>query len=197
MKRVLLAALIVFVAGSVALAGINRTRDVGRGDAATPPVVQLVTCDLPGDAGAGDGWDLTPPGGNWGGYSTSTFAVAWEGGTQDVPTLPGRMAKCTVQLPSGAVPTSIVLNFLAGLANDDFCIFATGPGDEFILLECVDEVNNIGEAWKVEGIPLPDGVFTAGQTMTIMVLATGNSWNGFNTYGQLAIDKFVVKGIMP
>ena len=37
-------------------------------------------------------------------------------------------------------------------------------------------------------------VFSAGQTLTIKILVTGNQWSGFNTWGQLAIDKIVVKG---
>jgi hypothetical protein len=34
----------------------------------------------------------------------------------------------------------------------------------------------------------------SGQDVTVTILATGNAWNGFTTYGQVAVDYITVKG---
>jgi hypothetical protein len=191
MKRLWFAALVVLLAGGVAFAGnVNRERGLNPGETC---ITEIDRCDPETDASSTDGWDKTPPGGSWGGKSTSKFAVAWEEGMLDVPTNPGRLAQCTIPGATGRTPTKIKINYLAGLANDDFCVLATVAGNNFVFLGCVDEDNNVGEQWRDVEFDLL-GLGSSGQDVTVKIIVTGNQWSGFDTWGQVAIDYIAVWG---
>jgi hypothetical protein len=187
MKRVVLVSLVVLLAAGVALAaGANRTRGI---DPRSTCNSEIGTCEPETDATA-VGWDQSPPSGGWGGKPESQFAVVWENGTLDVPTNPGRMAECTIAGVSGKTPGKVKINYLQGIANDDFCVFASGPGSTFFLVGCVDETNTAGEVWTDVELTLPP--MASGQDVTIKILATGNAWSAFSTYGQLGVDSIKI-----
>jgi hypothetical protein len=185
MKKLVLIAMVVFLVGGMTFAGgVNRLRGL---DARTTSVGVINTCQPEAIADAtAIGWDKTPPNGGWGGKPVAQFAVAWEKGTLDVPTNPGRMAECTIPGVTGKTPTKVKINYLQGLANDDFCVFASGAGSTFYLVGCVDETNAAGEVWVDVELALPP--MASGQDVTIKILATGNAWSAFSTYGQFAVD---------
>ena len=104
------------------------------------------------------------------------------------------MAECTIAGVTGKTPTSITINYLQGLANDDFCVFASvGAGNNLILLGCEDEDNNSGEQWANATFTLL-GQGSSGQDLRVVILATGNAWPSFNTWGQLGVDYIKVEG---
>jgi hypothetical protein len=182
MKKLVLIAMVVFLVGGMTFAGgVNRLRGL---DARTTSVGVINTCQPESDSTA-DGWAAPPPGG-WGNKPEAQFAVVWEKGTLDVATNPGRMAECTIPGVTGKTPTKVKINYLQGLANDDFCVFASGAGGTFYLVGCVDETNTAGEVWVDVELTLPP--MASGQDVTIKILATGNAWSAFSTYGQLAVD---------
>lgn len=183
MKRALLVALVLVVAVGLAYAdNVNRWRGT---EVDATCGTEIGTCEPESDTTAA-GWDTTPPGGSWGGRSTTKFAVAWEEDTLDVPTNPGRMAECTISGVTGKTPSKVKIEYLKGLANDDFCVFASGPSNELILVGCENEDNNVGEVWDTVEFDLP--LMTSGQDVRIVILVTGNAWSGFSTWGQLAVD---------
>jgi len=158
------------------------------------------------------GWDNNPAAGNWGGRGADhTFAVAWEYNSPDVPLLFGRFAEVTIPGQRGVVPTRIEIGYLAGIANDDFCVLASvgrwtnnlcphpNTSPIFIAVGCINEdETNTNEVWKVTGptdLVLPANIFHAGQDITIQIRVTGNAWWGFGTWGQLAIDRITVYGV--
>ena len=184
MKKVLLVLFVLVVVASLAQAGnVNRWRGTEVG--ATSDTT-IGTCE-PETDGTAAGWDTMPPGGSWGGQATSTFAVAWQKGAQDIPTNEGRMAECTISGVTGKTPGKVEIKYLHGLANDDFCVFASISGNELVLVGCENETNTGGESWMpLLTMDLP--LMSAGQDVRIVILATGNAWTAFSTYGQLAVD---------
>jgi len=182
-RKLLIAVAVIVLAIGITSAQVNRSRPIYVDETAG---VQIGICDLPGGATVNDGWDLAAPGGSWGGQSTTTFAVAWAKGQVDFPTLPGRFAQCTIPGSTGKTAATIEVKALAGLANDSYCIFASvGSGD--LLIGCKLETS-LTEVWQVDTYTLPSNVFAPGQDITVKILATGNAWPSFNTYGQLAVD---------
>ena len=183
MRKLVLVALVVFLAGGMTFA--DGVGNVLRGfDARATSASVIGTCEPETDLSA-VGWDTTPPNGGWGNKPEAQFAVVWQGGTLDVPTTVGRMAKCTIDGVSGMTPAKVKINYLQGIANDDFCVFASGAAGT-LLVGCVDEMNNAGEVWVDVEMDLPSMV--SGQDVTITILATGNAWSAFSTYGQLGVD---------
>lgn len=150
------------------------------------------------------GWDATPAGGGWGGRGADgSFAVAWENDQPDAPALSGRFAEVTVPGMSGFVPTSVEIGYLAGIANDDFCVLVrqfrhSGPPAPpvYVSVDCLDDdAYNTTEIWTSALFPLPRHVFSAGQDMTIQIRVTGNAWSGQATWGQLAVDYIKIWGV--
>lgn len=191
MKKMLIVLAVIVLAVGVTSAQVNRGR--------LAPVQENVlgtigNCDLPVPGGSYiiDGWDTSPPGGSWGGQSTSTFAVAWQKGQVDFPTMAGRFAMCTIPGVFGKTPKKIEIKWLMGLANDSHCIFASvAAGD--LLVKCVNETS-LSEVWQTDTWDLPAGAFASGQDVTVKILVTGNAWPSFNTYGQLAVDYIKIIG---
>jgi hypothetical protein len=105
----------------------------------------------------------------------------------------GRFAKCTINGSSGMIPKEVVLHVLAGLANDDFCVFVSVPTGP-LLIGCHNETNEGSETWGDVALTIPPYAMASGQDVTVTILATGNAWNGFTTYGQVAVDYITVKG---
>ena len=189
-RTVLLGAFIVLLAGSVALAG-GRNRDRGLQVTATT-LDSIGICHPEDDATVEEGWDLDPWPGGWGGKDEGDFAVVWEPGTMDVPANAGRFAECTIEGQTGTTPRKIKMNVLEGLANDDYCVFASiGAGD--LLIGCVNETSS-GETWVTKEFDLPAGAFSSGQDVTVKILVTANAWPSFSTWGQLGVDWIEVLG---
>jgi hypothetical protein len=192
MRKYLLVALVVLMVAGLTYAGVSRNRERAA-DPMETALDTIGTCQ-PETDGSAMGWDQVPTSGGWGGKNESEFAVAWAPGMQDAPTLPGRMASCTIGGVSGKTPTKVSINYLQGLANDDFCVFASvGAGNNLILVGCEDEDNNSGEVWATVTFDLM-GQGSSGQDLKIVILATGNAWPSFNTWGQLAVDYIKVEG---
>jgi hypothetical protein len=195
MRKYLLVALVVLLVAGLTYAGVSRNRERAV-DPIETAMVTIGTCHPETDATA-IGWDQTPTPGGWGGKNESDFAVVWAPGMQDAPTNPGRMAECTIAGSTGETPTDIDINYLQGLANDDFCVFASvGAGNNLILLGCEDEMNNSGETWATVNFGLK-GQGSSGQDLRVVIIATGNAWPSFNTWGQLAVDYITVNGTGP
>jgi hypothetical protein len=188
-KGLLLGALVVILMGGLAFAQLgNRDRDLG---GRTANLDTIGTCDPESDTTA-VGWDTDPTSGSWGGKPESQFAVAWEPGFMDVPANDGRFAECTIPGVTGKTPKKITLNVLEGLANDDYCVFASvAAGD--LLIGCVNETS-LSEVWVDKDFTLPGGAFASGQDVTVKILVTGNAWASFSTWGQLAVDSIEILG---
>jgi len=166
----------------------------------TPVVIGTAQPETDGTA---VGWDVTPAAGNWGGRGADgSFAVAWENDQPDVPALLGRFAEVTVPGLAGYVPTKVEVGYLAGVANDDFCVlvrmfrsWTTSP-PTYITVDCFNEDEyNTTEVWTTALFPLPRNVFCAGQDMTIHIRVTGNAWSGKATWGQFAVDYIKIWGV--
>ena len=140
------------------------------------------------------GWDTTPAPGNWGNAAGLGigFAVVWENDAADKPEN-GREATCTIPGTNGWVPKQIKLHYLEGLANDDFCVYILNNEDYYIEVGCFDEESGY-EHWQYATFDLPKFTVAPGQDVTVKIRATGNSWSGFNTFGQLAVDYIDVLG---
>ena len=187
MRKIVLIALAVCLVGGTAFAdGVNQFRGFAPRMTA---MGDIGVCQPETDTTA-VGWDQSPPNGGWGNKPEAQFAVVWEAGTMDVPTNPGRMAECTIAGVTGKTPAKVKINYLQGIANDDFCVFASGAGGTFLLVGCVDETNTGGEVWVDVELTLPP--MSTGQDVTIKILATGNAWSAFSSYGQLAVDSITI-----
>jgi len=162
------------------------------GDRSSTPVVEIGRCELPLDVTVADGWDIDPALGYWGGVDESEFAVVWAPGSPDVPTLAGREAVCTISGLTGHKPTVLKVLALNGLANDDYCVFVEVRGQD-VRIGCYDETSTT-EEWITTEFTLPRKIVARGQDMIIKVFATGNAWSGFNTWGQLGVDRIEIWG---
>lgn len=149
----------------------------------------------------GVGWDQVPAAGGWGGRGADgTFGVAWEAGGPDFPGNIGRWAEVTIPGQRGKVPVAIDIEYLAGIANDDFCVLvekwkSSSPNSPkiYVAVGCVDEDEIfVNEDWTSATIDLPRNVFHPGQDVTVQIRVTGNAWSGQGTYGQVAIDSITV-----
>jgi hypothetical protein len=146
------------------------------------------------------GW-FWPTTGSYGGYRDQV-AVVWEDEYGDTPNNFGRFAEITIAGKKGMTPTRIDIEFLAGVANDDFCVLvwaykssAPEQPDHYVSIDCADEdENNTDEAMMMKTMFLPGMVFHPGQDITVQLRATGNGWSSRSTYGQVAIRKITVWG---
>jgi len=199
MKRVIIAvAAIILLAAGPALASGGTPVEIGTAQ----PEVSLST---------NVGWDSSPAPGYWGGRGADgSFAVAWENDSPDVPDLFGRFAEVTIPGMHHVVPTRIEIGYLAGIANDDFCVLVSiakwKPSHKrpltlpvFVAVGCInDPGTNTNETWTTTGttdLILPTNLFKDGQDVTVQIRGTGNAWSGFATWGQLAIDYIKVWGV--
>lgn len=143
----------------------------------------------------GSGWDQNPTSGDWGGRGADgTFAVAWAPSSPDEPALNGRWAEVTIPGVRGKVPARITVKYLAGMANDDYCVLVRmGEGLNYLALGCQDDDEaDPGENWVNRFFVLPTNMFSPGQDVTVQIRVTGNAWSQKETYGQLAVDSVSV-----
>jgi hypothetical protein len=166
------------------LAVLVLASSIAQGGSALVPV-SLGICQPETDATA-EGWDTTPYPGHWGDKDVSLFAVVWAPGDPDEPALVGREAKCTIPGSPGMHPDKIKLNYLMGLANDDFCVFVEHQGFD-IRLGCVNEESAV-EQWEDAEFDVPEWWSSPGRDVTVKILVTGDSWSSKGTYGQFAVD---------
>lgn len=180
--------------------GVNETAGL------TPPPVVVIGTSQPESDTTAAGWDTTPAPGNWGGRGADgSFAVVWEKVSPDVPMLFGRWAEVTIPGRPRVYPTKLTIGFLAGLANDSYCIYVKGActtcpnppsSDLYIEVGCyIDDTTNTNETWVTRDFDLPPNILRAGQAVTLKIEATGNAWPNFSTWGQLAVDYITVWGI--
>lgn len=147
-----------------------------------------------------EGWE-SPSQGGYGGHRTEV-GVVWEHDSFDVPNVDGRWAEVTIQGKKGVVPARIMIEYLSGLANDDFCVLvkafkSSSPNQpyHYVSINCVDEEDVVdGEHLEWATMYLPAMVFHPGQDITIQFRATGNAWASQHIYGQVAIKTIVVDG---
>lgn len=156
----------------------------------------LGRADVESDATA-VGWDQHPAAGNWGGRGADgTFAVAWEHDSPDAPFNVGRFAEVTIPGSPGCLPTAVEIGWLAGIANDDFCVLvqaykSSSPNSptHYVAIGCYNEDEyNQTEVWTTTSFLLPANVFHPGQDVTVQIRVTGNAWSGFSTWGQFGVD---------
>lgn len=191
--RVFTVGAILLLSAGLVLAAGNREREV---TAETGNMSVIGICEPEDkDDTVAPGWDKNPTSGSWGGKDESEFAVVWEPGQADVPDTDfsgGRFAACTIDGESGKTPKKVEMNILTGLANDDFCVFASvAAGD--LLVGCFNDTSNT-EVWTNVAFEFPTNAFASGQDVTIKILVTGDSWPSFNTWGQLGVDWIQVLG---
>lgn len=188
LKKTVILIGVALLAVGLASAQFNRDRKV---DFETADLTVIGTCQ-PESSAYALGWDTSPNSGSWGGKDESQFAVVWEPGQVDYPTLAGRMASCIVEGVTGKTPKKIQMLVLEGLANDSYCVFASvAAGD--LLVGCKSETS-VTEVWVTHSFDLPANAFASGQDVKITFLATGNAWPSFTTWGQLAVDYITVLG---
>lgn len=135
------------------------------------------------------GWGPIEPatsGGNYGGIDDCR--VTWEPGSADRLWRRGALFRMT--LPSGYKATKLVLNVLDGIADDSFVVFV---GLRKVYCYSNGDPINDPEEWHEHTIDL-DRCSSLGRRITVTILATGPAWNGFGTYGQLAVDEATLFG---
>lgn len=84
---------------------------------------------------------------------------------------------------------AITIRSLTGFARDDFDVYMQNPRTKgWVLLGSVSEDSNT-EVWVDHYMELDDR-YTKGNIneMKLKIVATGEKWSGFDTWGQLAID---------
>jgi len=126
----------------------------------------------------------TTHGGNWGGIiSPDTCRVVSYSGD---PT-PG-YATLTLDTHGDSFARHIVLWVLDGIADDSFNVYVKNPGDEWVLVYSYTCDPSTSEYWvdhHIYSFPAGKG---QGGIIEMKIEATGGTWSGFDTYGQLAVD---------
>lgn len=187
-KKTLILVGVILLAVGLASAQVNRDRGL---PGETTTLSQIGVCE-PETSAYAVGWDTDPTLGSWGGKDESQFAVVWEPGQVDFPTLSGRMATCIIPGVTGKTPKKVEMLVLEGLANDSYCAFASvAAGD--LLIGCKSETS-VSEVWVTHSYDLPANAFAPGQDVKITLLAAGNAWPSFSTWGQLAVDYIKILG---
>jgi len=200
-----MAAVMLLLGTAAVFAGIATGANVTEGYNC-PPVPVVIGTSQPESDPTAAGWDTTPAAGSWGGRGADgSFAVVWENDSPDVPMLFGRWAEVTVPGRTRVLPTKLTIGFLAGIANDSYCVYVrafrstcqSSPNNNgYIEVGCyIDDWTNTNETWLTRDFDLPPNIFHAGQDVTVKIEATGNAWYGFGTWGQLAVDYITVWGI--
>lgn len=149
----------------------------------------------------------TTHGGNWGGIATTSdplsdklVKVVWAGNEPDH--FAERGAEFTMRVPQKCggcymcdwyktVAKSLKLRVLDGVANDDFIVLWKDPTNNWQLLYVYVSDPSTAEVWKdvtVDLSTIPVFMRNRGKELTFKVVATGNAWQYFSTYGQVALD---------
>ncbi len=156
----------------------------------------------------------TTHGGGWGnidtvpdplGYSDKLTRVIWNGtaSLKEDDSFENRGAQFTMTVAKKCPPlvcnrqwlraSRLKLRYLDGQANDDFIVLWKNPKGNWELLDVVVTDPSTVEYWRVHDINLVDKIpaqyrIGGGKQLTFKVVATGNSWSLFDTYGQVAFD---------
>jgi hypothetical protein len=147
---------------------------------AITPAMAVYTVDI-GSAGSEAGYspvgwgpvEATNSGGFYGGIATDPGSydnlcrVIWDKADNNP----------SASLTFGTAITSVTVRYLAGLADDSFKVDVDGN-----LWGSVSNLPSGTETWKT--------MTFSGISGTMLTLtATGTQWSGFDTYGQVAIDR--------
>ena len=162
--------------------------------AAKPDPIMLDGVDI-GDTTTEGGHNVDEPdwgpvepatnGGNWGGFNATgenCRVVSYSGD----PT-PG-YATLTLDTDGAGFARRIVLRVLDGIADDSFNVYVKNPGGDWVLVYSYTCDSSTSEYWvehDIYSFPAGKG---QGTTIEIKIEATGDTWWGFDTYGQLAVD---------
>ena len=127
----------------------------------------------------------TTSGGNWGGFNATTEDCRVVSYFDD--DTPG-YATLTLDTHGASFARHIVLRVLDGIADDSFNVYVMNPGGNWALVYSYTCDSSTNENWvehHVYSFPAGKG---QGGIIEMKIEATGDTWSGFNTYGQLAVD---------
>lgn len=190
MKRLMIVVVVLALAAPLAMAQ-NRDRIP---DLEQTCNAQYAICYPSNDPANGanvtaSGWG-TAWTGYYGGKSYSKFRLVWAPGASDTPDLAGRWADCKMPGLFNQTAKKIRLSILSGQANDDVCVFVDVAAGT-LLVGC-KTLGGGGETWVTKDFDIPVGAVAKGQDIKVTVMATGNAWSGFGTYGQVAVESIEV-----
>lgn len=136
------------------------------------------------------GWGPIEPAtsrGNWGGFGASDedCRVIWDSSGDD-PSAKITLDRCQDR---GAAK-AIRMRHLDGLADDSFDVYVKDVHATWVLIG--SWAGSPGsENWVTDEFVLPKGKtlqLARGKPVEIKLVATGDEWSGFSTYGQVAFD---------
>lgn len=155
-------------------------------DGGTPALVDSIDIGNPlSEAGHGiKGWGPIEPtthGGNWGGIGSTpedgTCRVTWE--PAPIATDDTRIAKFYLKVPDCKIAEKLELRVLDGQADDSFEVYINK-----MLRYTYAWSTSTSENWGTHTIDLAG---LKGK-LKVEIKATGPSWGGFSTYGQLGVQ---------
>jgi len=98
---------------------------------------------------------------------------------------------------NNAAAQTLEIKHLDGIADDSFNVEVYNKKGNWILIGSYEDDNNI-EEWKTTIFELKGGknvMWAKGRgEMKIRIVRTAGDWDGFGTYGQLAIDWMELRG---
>jgi len=126
----------------------------------------------------------THPGG-WGSIGSSNCRVIWDANDND-PSATITLDGCARR---GAA-TAIRVKHLDGIADDSFDVYVRDVhGNDVFVGNWVGSPGS--ENWQITTFALPSGKtlqLGRGRPVEVKLVATGEKWSGFATYGQVAFD---------
>lgn len=155
--------------------------------------VLLADIDFGGDDGyAGTlGWGRSvtdETGGSYGGIGDYGCRLVWDiappDGTND--------AYFMLPTPQGSAQ-SLTIRHLDGIADDSFTVEVQAASGAWIDVGSYANYYTT-ETWVTTPFDLSPFSFGRGTNLTFRITATGTQWSGFDTYGQLCIDKVELYG---
>lgn len=151
------------------------------------------------------GWGPIVPGdigGNWGGYGASEeqTRVIWYDELDGEPDPNGPQGVLQIFFSGSA--RDIWYDHLDGGADDSFELYALGE-EGWILIDLYVDEDPLGdpEKWSTRHVDLRQfmlcgecPIYLGGCEFTLMFVATGPAWDGFDTWGQMAFDHVYIDG---
>ncbi len=142
------------------------------------------------------GWGPVEPtahGGNWGGFSGTgeDCRVIWDASDDD----PSAIITLDRGVKRGAA-TAIRMRHLDGIADDSFDIYVKDVHGSYVKIGSWDGSPG-PEDWVTDEFSLPNGKtlqLGRGRSVEVKLVATGDKWSGFGTYGQVAFDSIELVG---
>jgi hypothetical protein len=178
MKKLMLISLLVLFAAAPAMANITYTVDLGTTNSVSDPGITLY------DWGRAWGPGL---GGNFGGFNTTnditvddTVPATWDYQCRTVwDTGYGEDSENFAEIYFPVPVYQVTIRHLKGLADDSFDIDVYAGDHHWGTLT---ETVSGQELWD-------STTFSGTAANTLRITATGDAWGGFDTWGQLAIDR--------